>query len=325
VRILPPLYSQPAACFFQKLTSAVTTLKKAWEIEWCDLGLEEEIGRGAFGSVHAAIWRELRVAVKMVISLGNQGTQMGMDVTNPLRGEIDKEISMLQTVRHSNIVLFFGAGLTPNGLPFLVTELMERGTLTKYLTEHPSIEWTQKNMFALDTAKGMAHVHSLGRMHRDLKSSNLLISSALRVKVADFGTATIAGLAARIDPEVDTSSIPHLQQQAIRAQTMRTKGVGTPLWMAPEIMSGGRYGPSADIYSYGVVMWEIAAQAEPWAHLPSQSFFMDALLQEILANRRPPIGSDWPAPYVALLARCWATEPSVRGTFTSAVTALQTM
>lgn len=60
-------------------------------------------------------------------------------------------------------------------MPFLVLELVERGTLTSYLADNLFIDWQQKLSFAVDTAKGMAYVHSLNRMHRDLKSMNLLV------------------------------------------------------------------------------------------------------------------------------------------------------
>lgn len=302
----------------------VTLLRKAWEIAWNEVELHEELGRGAFGRVYAATWREMRIAVKTVASLkgGNDSDASGGGLdTNPFSAELDKEISMLQLVRHPNIVLFFGAGTTSDGMPFLATELMELGPLTQYLADHPKLSWQQKVSFALDTALGMAHVHSLGRMHRDLKSGNLLISAALRVKVADFGTATIAGLT--IEALQDTSMESSLDQ---RLHTQRTKGVGTPLWMAPELLSGkSNYGPSADVYSFGIVMWEIAAQSLPWADLPDCSFFMRQLLQEILAEKRPPLQASWPASYRNLISRCWATNPSARTTFKNAVIELESM
>ena len=188
-------------------------------------------------------------------------------------------------------------------------------------------------MFALDTARGMAHVHSLGRMHRDLKSGNLLISSSLHVKVADFGTATIAGMAATANAEggyheganksINADS-GLLDAAAIRAHTQRTKGVGTPLWMAPEVIMGKTsYGPAADVYSFAIVMWEIAAQDVPWKEVKAQSFFMDALLKEILAEKRPAIDANWPAAYSRLMQQCWATDPVRRGTFAEAVEVLE--
>ena len=132
---------------------------------------------------------------------------------------------MLQQVRHPNIVLFYGAGTTPEGTPFLVLELVEFGTLTSYLKNNSIIPWNTKISFALDTASGMAYVHErLRRMHRDLKSLNLLVGANLQIKVADFGTATIANM---VNPCL-TSHPSRDGCDTERAQ--RTRGVGTPLW-----------------------------------------------------------------------------------------------
>ena len=278
----------------------VASLRKVWEISWEELQIIKEIGSGAFGVVHSAKWRDLSVAVKSVA-----GCHLAMN-GNFAGSELDKEIAMLQQVRHSNIVLFFGAGTSPDGTPFLVTELVELGTLTSYLA-HNRIDWAKKMHFALDTTLGMAHVQSLGRMHRDLKGSNLLVSSSLRVKVADFGTAAIASHTMAPDS--------HDAHHVSRHRTQRTKGVGTPLWMAPEIIAGKAYGPSADVYSFGIVMWEIAAQAVPWTDVPDSNFFMSKLLELITEEVRPPVDPAWPSAYSSLMARCWATLPSARPSF----------
>ena len=122
----------------------------------------------------------------------------------------------------------------------------------------------------------MALVHSLNRLHRDLKSGNILaalVHGQVRLKVADFGTATLAGLSLHVGNETADELLiypSHLNTQEVdqrsdrRLRTQLTKGIGTPLWMAPEVLSGRRYGPPADVYSYAIVLWEIAAHSEPW-------------------------------------------------------------
>ena len=268
--------------------------------------------------VHAARWRDLKVAVKSVVG---HFVDAGIAMSSHSSGELDKEIAMLQQVRHANIVLFFGAGTSPDGAPFLVTELVELGTLADYLHTR-TVDWKLKMVFAMDTARGMAHVHSLGRMHRDLKSGNLLVSSSLHVKVADFGTATIASMAAMEAPSQGKDDV----RMSSRASTQRTRGVGTPLWMAPEIIEGNlAYGPSADMYSFGIVMWEIAAQAFPWNDIPETNFFMEKLLGLIKEGRRPVVDAAWLPEYRALMVRCWATEPEARPTFTEAYSSLESI
>ncbi len=282
-------------------------MRKAWEIPWSEIEFQEEIGKGAFGVVHAAHWRDLRVAVK---SVAGHFADLGLIDSDQSGSDMDREIAMLQQVRHPNIVLLFGAGTSPDGTPFLVTELVELGTLRGYL-EGRQVDWGRKISFTLDTARGMAHVHGLGRMHRDLKSGNLLVSASLRVKVADFGTATIASMTCSQPAEQNVD----LQ---LRASTQRTKGVGTPLWMAPEIIEGKAYGPSADVYSFGIVMWEIASQATPWEEIKDNNFFSSTLLKHIKQGQRPVISSTWPLEYQSLMARCWATQGDQRPTFAQA-------
>jgi LRR receptor-like serine/threonine-protein kinase FLS2 len=181
-------------------------------------------------------------------------------------------------------------------------------------------DWATKKRFAHEIASGMALVHSLGRMHRDLKSGNVLataVQGRVILKVADFGTVTLAASggwqmleqSTRRESAETTTAIG-----VIRLKTQLTKGIGTPLWMAPEILAGHRYGQSADVYSYAIVMWEIAAQAEPWADVDG-SFLACKLLDKIDAGERPPVSPEWPGDYVTLMQRCWAREPTLRPSF----------
>ena len=162
-------------------------------------------------------------------------------------------------------------------------------------------------------------LHGLNQMHRDLKSGNLLVTTALSIKVADFGTATFL----RNDGQVRKSgSNNNSAEDAIGAISANytksdlTKGIGTYLWMAPEVLQGGRkYDLSIDVYSFGIVLWEVAAQQRPWEDISDQSFFQDVLLEAILAGRRPVVDNHWPAEYRSLMVRCWATNPQDRPSF----------
>ena len=173
-------------------------------------------------------------------------------------------------------------------------------------------------------------VHALGRMHRDLKSGNILVTTVavgqgheiqMRVKVADFGTATLANLASASSS--NTASSEENRQSIVldgqisfdvRAKTRRTKGVGTPLWMAPEVLGGKHYDAKADMYSFGIVMWEIGSRAEPWGNIQG-TFLMESLLRKILAGERPPVEDDWPMLYKNVMRQCWATDPNERPAF----------
>jgi hypothetical protein len=289
---------------------AVLEYRRAWEITEADVELYECIGEGAVGRVFRGRWRDMPVAVKRV-----HGEWLSAD---DIRREVDREASVLHAVRHPNIVQFLGAGVGNDGAPFLVTELLG-GTLTALLDTR-TLSWDERVRLALDTARGMALVHSLGRMHRDLKSSNILIAivaGEVRAKISDFGTATLAGIASAatvtITQGTDFSS-PHAHSRTM------TTCVGTPLWMAPEVLNGRPYGPPADVYSFAIVMWELAAQTQPWGHV--RGVLMHALRERTLAGERPDIDPRWPEGYVAIMREAWATEPSDRPPFSVAVSRL---
>jgi hypothetical protein len=287
----------------------MNSLKKVWQIGEQELVFEKEIARGAFGVVHKAVWNDIVVAVKM---LARSAGSAGLEDTE----EFDREARFMQAVRHSNIVLFFGAGVTESGLPFLVTEFMERGSLRVVLENSPDIAWATKLQFALDTASGMKHLHSLGSIHRDLKSGNLLVTKNFHVKVADFGTARLA-----IMSQSMAGSNGVLSDFPDDVTGTLTSMVGTPLWMAPEILFKQPYTQKADVYSYGVVLFEILTQRTPWNELPSK-FLANQLVAALKEGRRPLIQGhedDHCRPFRDLMEMCWTEKPEDRPTFQEVV------
>ncbi len=98
------------------------------------------------------------------------------------------------------------------------------------------------------------------------------------------------------------------------ATVMHTKGVGTLLWMAPELLAGKTYGQSADVYSYAIVLWEIASHSYPWEELAG-SYLEETILPKVEAGVRPNVEDDWNARYVNVMTRCWALNPAERPTF----------
>ena len=104
--------------------------------------------------------------------------------------DFENEVKFMRTLRHRNIVFFYGAGRMGN-TPFLVLEYMSRGTLMGILHDTTiSLPWERQLSFAIDGAKGLAFLHAQvpPRIHRDVKSSNMLVNDSWIVKVADFGT-----------------------------------------------------------------------------------------------------------------------------------------
>lgn len=127
----------------------------------------------------------------------------------------------MRSVRHMNIVYFYGAGRDEHGTPFLVTEYCSRGSLRGILSDRSvKLDWPRRMRFALDAARGIQFLHSLDppRIHRDLKCANLLVSSSWVVKVADFGTARLVA-ELRPSPSADTDNAPdHRHDQQVSAE-----------------------------------------------------------------------------------------------------------
>eukprot|EP00051_Salpingoeca_urceolata_P014428 m.183653 g.183653 ORF g.183653 m.183653 type:complete len:781 (-) comp18084_c0_seq1:243-2585(-) len=296
----------------QETKDEVATLKNAWNIEQDHVTLVQRVdldSEGATGEVWSGIWHELPVAVKKLrISLVMLDEQSVGDFT--------AEVALMRGIRHPNIVLFFGAGTWDAEVPFLVTELLARGSLHSLLKKHSSFPWAQKVGFARDAARGLKHLHTLGCIHRDIKSGNLLVSEKWSVKVADFGTSKLCSTLqnSAVKPIGDKQS----------AMTMTTK-TGTGPWMAPEVMRGDPYSLSADVYSFGCVVYELIEHKAPWWHLPNQ-FFMSSLWTKLIdEDQRPTIPETCPPAWRTIMEATWATDPSARPSFEQLVSTLDTL
>ena len=225
----------------------IKLLNDAWQISWQEVRLQNEIGGGASGRVWKAQYRDMEVAVKMLICEDDPISSL----------EFAREIKFMQTIRHRNIVLFIGAGKTsPQEQPFLVVEFAHRGSL-RHVLDDVSIDMSpeRKISFALDASKGMEFLHNLDppRIHRDLKSDNLLVSRSWIVKVADFGF----GIPLRCIKRRETSSAKKslisnssLNVSLLDVGEICEYGIGTVRYRAPEMSRRQSYDGSIDVYRY---------------------------------------------------------------------------
>jgi hypothetical protein len=224
-----------------ELRRRVEELTSVWQIGHDELRLLDKIGEGGFGRVFRALYREVVVAVKVLADNG-QDEQATL--------EFEREITFMQTVRHSNIVMFIGAGMMDDSSRFLVTEYMHRGSLYDVLqvSKPIGLDISQQVKFAIDAAKGMEFLHGLtpARIHRDLKSFNLLVSKRWVVKVADFGLGRQILMGKKRAFQNTSIMSPLLGNDGLTCTTR----VGTVQWRAPELWASERYGTSADVYRY---------------------------------------------------------------------------
>jgi len=229
------------------------------------------------------------------------------------------EVQLLSTLRHPNVLLYMGACVRPSLPLCIVSELVEGGSLHQILhaplasagakkaaLTKPVRQYFSPNervKLALDIARGMLYLHSSRPplLHRDLKASNILIDTAVssgvlcsRAIICDFGLSRL-------------ETMPTQREASEQASL-----VGTVATMAPEVISGDRYTAAADVYSFGIVIWELFSGLLPFSGMnPAQVMF-----SVTARDLRPPIKPGMMPPEVAsLIQRCWRPQPSARPSF----------
>ena len=267
------------------------------EIAASDVVLGAEIAHGGFGTVYAATFRGVAVAVKKL--------NMRPDERVALFQEFRNEVRFMTRLRHPNIVSLLGFCADP---PMLVLELLAGGDLYVFLHDASNaVGWRLRVVLWRDIARGLAYLHGTkpATLHRDLKSPNILMLSAdadsdARCKVSDFGTSLRASGAVREDANLRT--------------------VGNPTWLSPEVLSGRAHAEAADVYAFGVIGWELLTREHPFAHL--NSAFQFELEDAIRSGARPPLPRGAPKRYAALVRSCWHQSPSTRPTAAQIVSIL---
>jgi serine/threonine-protein kinase len=239
--------------------------------------LDRRLGRGGMASVYLARDGELerRVAVKLL------GASVGRD--DALRRRFARESRLAARLSHPNVVTVFDAG-EDDGRPYIVMEYVEGETLADVLRRRGPLPPEEAAEIGEQIAAGLAHAHAHGLVHRDVKPQNLLVTRDGRVKVGDFGVA-------RGD---DASKLTE-------AGTV----LGTAAYLSPEQAAGAQVGPRSDVYSLGVVLYELLAGRTPYR--------FDSLA-ELGAPRKPPpdLPPTVPPALAAVVRRCLSPAPTDR-------------
>ncbi|XP_035538820.1 serine/threonine-protein kinase EDR1-like isoform X4 [Juglans regia] len=246
-----------------------------WNIDFSELTVGTRVGIGFFGEVFRGIWNGTEVAIKVFLE---------QDLTAENMEDFCNEISILSRLRHPNVILFLGACMKPPRLS-MVTEYMELGSL--YYLIHLSgqkkkLSWRRRLKMLRDICRALMCIHRMKIVHRDIKSANCLVNKNWTVKICDFGLSRIV----TESPMKDASS------------------AGTPEWMAPELIRNESFTEKCDIFSLGVVMWELCTLSRPWEGVPPERVVYS------VANEGSRL--DIPeGPLGRLISDCWA-EPQER-------------
>ncbi|KAK4755825.1 hypothetical protein SAY87_009582 [Trapa incisa] len=263
-----------------------------WTLDLRKLNMGDPFAQGAFGRLYKGTYNGEEVAIKIL-----ERPEDNPERALLMEQQFQQEVMMLATLRHPNIVRFIGACRKPL-VWCIVTEYAKGGSVRNFLSRRQSRAVPLKLAVkqALDVAKGMAYLHGLGFIHRDLKSDNLLINFDKTIKIADFGVARI---------EVQTEGM--------------TPETGTYRWMAPEMIQHRPYTQKVDVYSFGIVLWELITGMLPFQNMTA----VQAAFAVVNKGFRPIIPSDCLPILSDIMTRCWDPNPEVRPPFTEVVRMLE--
>ncbi|XP_044476619.1 serine/threonine/tyrosine-protein kinase HT1-like [Mangifera indica] len=285
-----------AISWSEYLVSSGAAIKGEGEEEWSadmsELFIGCKFASGRHSRIYRGIYKQRDVAIKLVSQ-----PQEDENLASFLEKQFTSEVALLFRLKHPNIITFVAACKKPPVF-CIITEYLAGGSLRKYLhqQEPHSVPLKLVLKLALDIAQGMQYLHSQGILHRDLKSENLLLGEDMCVKVADFGIS------------------------CLESQCGSAKGfTGTYRWMAPEMIKEKHHTKKVDVYSFGIVLWELLTALTPFENMtPEQAAF--AVCQK---NARPPLPPTCPAAFSHLINHCWSTNPDKRPHFNEIVSTLE--
>ncbi|GJP48177.1 hypothetical protein CLOM_g7451 [Closterium sp. NIES-68] len=264
--------------------AAAVVASEQWAIDFNELRLGIRVGIGSFGEVFRAVWRGTEVAVKRLLLQDDPSPEEYEDFYN--------EISLLSRLRHPNVLLFMGACVQHPQL-CMVTEYMHMGSLYRIIhSREPgqggeSLSWKRRYKMLRDICRGMLCVQRMSIVHRDLKSANCLVDKHWCVKICDFGLSRLA-------PD---------------GHVVGRTAAGTPEWMAPELLRNEVCSFKCDVFSMGVIMWELVTLRRPWEDVKNPLEVAYAVAHR---NARLPVPDGMLG---QLIADCWEDDPERRPNF----------
>ncbi|XP_074097996.1 mitogen-activated protein kinase kinase kinase 11 isoform X2 [Cotesia typhae] len=287
VGIFPANFVAEAECI-DRVSSVIDKVQPV-EIDFNELQLEEVIGVGGFGKVYRGYWRKHEVAVKAA-------RQDPDEEISVIKENVLQEAKLFWLLEHENIVQLEGVCLKEPNM-CLVMEYARGGSLNRVLNGRKIrpdvlVDW------AIQIARGMDYLHNkapISLIHRDLKSSNVLLSEPIEnddlqyktLKITDFGLAR----------EV--------------YKTTRMSAAGTYAWMAPEVIKQSTFSKASDVWSYGVLLWELLTGEVPYKGIDALAVAYGVAVNKLTL----PIPSTCPQPWRFLMESCWASDSHGRPGF----------
>ncbi|XP_035277811.1 tyrosine-protein kinase SRK2 [Anguilla anguilla] len=254
-----------------------------WEIDRASIQLMRKLGAGQFGEVHEGLWNgTTAVAVKTL----KPGT---MDPQDFLR-----EAQMMKTLRHPKLIQLYAVCTLQEPI-YIITELMRNGSLLDYLQKDKGAKLRHPDLLemAAQVAAGMAYLEQQNYIHRDLAARNVLVGESNTCKVADFGLARVFML--------DNENVYEAKE-----------GAKFPVkWTAPEAIHGHKFSIKSDVWSFGILLYEIIT----FGQMPYPTMTNYQVVQKLPTGYRMPCPSNCPAVLYNIMMECWKENEQERPTF----------
>uniref|UniRef100_A0A8B9C2E1 Receptor interacting serine/threonine kinase 1 n=1 Tax=Anser brachyrhynchus TaxID=132585 RepID=A0A8B9C2E1_9AVES len=262
-----------------------------------DLLEKQQLDAGGCGTISLCFHRKHGYVVLKTVYTGPQRTEYNASLL--------EEGRIMRKLQHDRVVKLLGI-ILEDGNYSLVMEYVDRGNMMKVL-QKLSIPLSVKGRFVLEIIEGMLYLHEQGLVHKDLKPENILVDADFHIKIADLGVACFKNWS-RLTKEETT------RQQKIKSTSQNN--AGTLFYMAPEHLRSVNVKPDekSDIYSFGIVIWAIFSNKEPYEHGINEA----QICFGIMNGNRPDIeeiSEKCPMEIIDLMKQCWAQEAEKRPTF----------
>ncbi|KAH3731690.1 SHK1 protein [Pelomyxa schiedti] len=272
-----------------QIPDSTFTVEEGRSIPYREIEIKTKIGEGQFGLVYSALCRQKLVAVK-ILAVNNCDEEL---IEN-----CKKEVEIMSKVSHPNLCLYMGVCTECEGRLLIITELYKE-SLDHILFSTQYLSFPLRMRMASDVALGMNWLHCSNPklVHSDLKVNNILVAENYRCVVSDFG-----------------------QTEILRGITKDINSWGgTPLYMAPEKLQGYPHNDKIDVYSFGLVLWEMCTRKRAFETYVKR-MSLPALIAAVCERQeRPIIPEEYPDSLKKLISSCWAPDPEKRPTFAKIV------